>query len=176
MPGAPPLAEDAFAYAETAAGGSPLTGALPRRSRRPGYRESEAPGASGPHQTIESAGPPLSDPLDIPIDAPRVLCGFLVGYETNALGQFWPLYQGKNVIGRLGAMAGADVEIPHPTVSSRHATIFSTAPPSRAVLVDHGSTNGGFVNDSPLQANEPRELRDGDRLRFGLYNVIVKTI
>lgn len=73
-------------------------------------------------------------------------------------------------------MAGADVEIPHPTVSSRHATIFSTAPPSRAVLVDNGSTNGCFVNDSPLQANEPRELRDGDQLRFGLYNVIVKTI
>lgn len=176
LPGPP---EDGFAYAETAppaAGENLFAGPLPRRSRGPSLQELEDAAGSPPAHEPPPAGPSAASPLDLPADAPRVLCGFLVGYETNALGQFWPLYQGRNLIGRLGAMAGADVEIPHPTVSSRHATLFATAPPCRAILVDIGSTNGCFVNDTPLQPNQPRELRDGDHLRFGLYNVIVKTV
>ncbi len=116
------------------------------------------------------------DPLSVPHDAPRVLTGFLVTYEGNALGQSWNVQQGANLVGRLGAVAGADIELPHATVSSRHATIHAAAHPGRMVLKDQGSTNGSFVNDTALQPDEQRELRDGDRVRFGLFTVIVKIV
>ncbi len=44
------------------------------------------------------------------------------------------------------------------------------------VLQDHGSTNGTFVNDTPLLAQQQRQLRDGDRVRLGLFNLIVKIV
>jgi pSer/pThr/pTyr-binding forkhead associated (FHA) protein len=116
------------------------------------------------------------DPLSVPRDAPRVLSGFLVSYESNPLGQFWPLFQGGNLIGRLGAGVGADVELPHATVSSRHAVFHASAHPGRIVVLDQGSTNGTYVNDSPLTQDQPRELRDADRVRLGLYTLIVKIL
>jgi pSer/pThr/pTyr-binding forkhead associated (FHA) protein len=41
---------------------------------------------------------------------------------------------------------------------------------------DTGSTNGTFVNDEHIGFNGRRELRDGDRLRFGGFTTIVKVI
>lgn len=120
------------------------------------------------------AGPP--QPLIVPADAPRVLAAFLVSYETNPLGQSWTVHQGSNLLGRAGAVAGADLELPHATVSSRHALLSASAHPGRLMVTDFGSTNGTFVNDTALVAHEPRELRDGDRVRFGLFTVIVKII
>lgn len=144
-------------------------------SAPPAQRPTHSPPAppAEPPPTIEPVG---VDPLEVPPDAPRVLAGFLVSYEGNAVGQAWSIFQGSNVLGRLGAGAGADVELPHATVSSKHATIYGAAHPGRLVLKDLGSTNGSFVNDGALQPEEPRELRDGDRVRFGLFPVIVKII
>jgi pSer/pThr/pTyr-binding forkhead associated (FHA) protein len=102
--------------------------------------------------------------------------GFLVSYEANALGQSWALHQGDNMVGRAGAVAGADIEIPHATVSSRHAQIQASAHPGRALITDLGSTNGTFVNETTLARDQKRELCDGDRVRFGLFTVIAKII
>jgi pSer/pThr/pTyr-binding forkhead associated (FHA) protein len=109
-------------------------------------------------------------------DAPRVLAGFLVSFDGNALGQSWVIHQGTNLLGRLGASAGADIELPHATVSSRHATIAAAAHPGRMFLQDHGSTNGSYVNDAPLQPQQQHPLKDGDRVRLGLFNLIVKIV
>ncbi len=114
--------------------------------------------------------------MQIPADAPRVLTGFLVGYEGNELGTFWPIYQGKNVVGRKGAADGLDLEVDHPTTSSRHAIVHTAAHPGRFKVEDQGSTNGTFVNDEKLTPNAPRELVDGDTLRFGGYAVTVKIV
>nr|AQQ74813.1 hypothetical protein [uncultured bacterium] len=123
-----------------------------------------------------SSSPDVSPVLNVPVDAPRVLAALLVSYETNPLGQAWMLHQGSNLVGRAGAVAGADLELPHATVSSKHALFMVSAHPGRVVITDFGSTNGTFVNDSALVAHEPRELRDGDRIRLGLFPVIVKII
>jgi pSer/pThr/pTyr-binding forkhead associated (FHA) protein len=44
------------------------------------------------------------------------------------------------------------------------------------VVEDTGSTNGTFVNDEHIGFNGRRDLRDGDRIRFGAYTTIVKVI
>jgi pSer/pThr/pTyr-binding forkhead associated (FHA) protein len=104
------------------------------------------------------------------------LAGFLVSYEQNELGVFWPLYQGQNVIGRKGAAPGLDIEVDHPTTSSRHAVIFASARPGRLKIEDSGSTNGTFVGEAQLERSRKQELKDGDSLRFGAFPVIVKII
>jgi hypothetical protein len=159
-------------FAETA---PPLLGedVLSRKIPDRGARQ-RRPGATGPDESASS--PDISLPLNIPQDAPRVLAGILVSYESNPLGQSWTLHQGSNLVGRAGAVAGADLELPHATVSSRHALLTVAAHPGRVVITDFGSTNGTFVNETALVPHEPRELRDGDRVRFGLFAAIVKII
>lgn len=116
------------------------------------------------------------DPNDVPADAPRILAGFLVSYEPEPLGQFWPVYQGRTVIGREGAADGLDMRIAHPTISSRHAIFFASARPGRMKIEDGGSTNGTFVNEVRLTRGQRVEVRDGDRIRFGLFSALVKII
>jgi pSer/pThr/pTyr-binding forkhead associated (FHA) protein len=114
--------------------------------------------------------------MEIPLDAPRLLVGFLVSFENVELGQYWPIHQGRNVVGRQGASAGIQIEIAHPTTSSMHAVLIALARPGRVVVEDNNSTNGTFVNDNALAAGQRWELRDGDRVRFGLFNTVVKVI
>lgn len=106
----------------------------------------------------------------------RVLAGFLVSYEATELGVFWPIYQGQNLIGRKGAAPGLDIEIDHPTTSSRHAVLHATARPGKLRVEDTGSTNGTFLAEQLIEKNKPLDLRDGEALRFGGFNVIVKII
>jgi pSer/pThr/pTyr-binding forkhead associated (FHA) protein len=79
-------------------------------------------------------------------------------------------------VGRQGAATGIEIEISHPTTSSLHAVLLAAARPGRVLVEDTGSTNGTFVNDNPLSVGQRWELRDGDRLRFGLFNTVVKVI
>ena len=53
----------------------------------------------------------------------------------------------------------------HLTVSRRHATLRITSS-GRLHVIDHGSSNGTFKNDSRIEANIPVELRDGDTVSF----------
>ena len=113
---------------------------------------------------------------DFPLDGPRILVGFLVSFENVDVGQYWPIHQGRNVVGRQGAATGLDVEIFHPTTSSLHAVLLAVAQPGRVVIEDTSSTNGTFVNENVLAPGQRWELRDGDRVRFGLFNTIIKVI
>jgi hypothetical protein len=101
---------------------------------------------------------------------------FLVSYENVEVGQYWPVHQGRNVLGRQGAASGLDVEIAHPTTSSLHAILLAVARPARVVIEDTNSTNGTFVNDNRLAPGQRWELRDGDRVRFGLFDAVIKII
>lgn len=127
--------------------------------------------------------PPAVAPAPAPVPAPyaaagdkKTLAGFLVSYEGSELGSFWPLYQGRMVIGRKGAASDLDIEVDHPTTSSRHASLEVSARPGRIVLEDLGSTNGTFYGDSKLERGRPIQLRDGDTIRLGGYPVIVKIV
>ncbi len=112
----------------------------------------------------------------MPLDGTRILVGFLVSYEGVELGQYWPIHQGKSTVGRQGAATGLDIEIAHPTTSSMHASLLAASQPGRVIIEDAGSTNGTFVNENPLAPGQRWELRDGDRLRFGLFDTIVKIV
>jgi pSer/pThr/pTyr-binding forkhead associated (FHA) protein len=104
----------------------------------------------------------------------RALAGFLVSYQDDALGKFWPLWQGKNSIGREGTGQKVDIEIAHGTTSTHHAAI--ECDPQRFVLSDLGSTNGTFHNEEAIGFQGKRDLRDGDKIRFGGYSVMVVNV
>ena len=99
-----------------------------------------------------------------------------MSYEGSELGAFWPIYQGQNLLGRRGAAPGLDIEIDHPTTSSRHAALIASARPARLKLEDLGSTNGTFLRDQPIERGKKHEVRDGDVVRFGGFSVIIKLV
>jgi pSer/pThr/pTyr-binding forkhead associated (FHA) protein len=144
--GAPPQGGDAFgptAYA-------------------PNQGQQNRPGGPAPSQA--SAPAPAAD-------GRRTLAGFLVSYQDDSAGKFWPLYQGKNSIGRADTGQKVDIEIAHGTTSTHHASVDCEG--QRFVLSDLGSTNGTFHNEEAVGFQGKRELRDGDRLRFGGYSVVL---
>jgi hypothetical protein len=155
--------------------------ALAKQSGPPAaYRSSSAPPGEAPQLGAVGATAAMpgvaQDPDLIPDGAPRHLAGFLISYDTQPLGRFWPIYQGKNRIGRQGAGAGLDVELDHPTASSRHALIVASACPGRMKIEDTGSTNGTLINGARIAPGARHELQDGDRVRFGLLSTIVKIV
>lgn len=104
----------------------------------------------------------------------RVLAGFLVSFQDDPYGKYWPLWKGKNLIGRAETGQKVDIEIGHGTTSTHHATIEYDG--SRFVLADLGSTNGTFHNEEAVGFQGRRDLRDGDKIRFGGFSVIIMTI
>lgn len=101
----------------------------------------------------------------------RVLAGFLVSFQDDPYGKFWPLWKGKNLVGRAETGQKVDIEIGHGTTSTHHATIECDG--QRFILTDLGSTNGTFHNEEAIGFQGRRELRDGDKIRFGGFSVIV---
>ncbi len=117
-----------------------------------------------------------SAPLRVEGGSPECLIGFLVSFDANPLGDAWRITQRHAIVGRLGAGVEIPIQLPHPTVSSRHATLVAASSPARVQLTDNSSTNGTYLNDVLLQAGVRVDLRDGDRLRFGLFNAVVKIL
>ena len=106
----------------------------------------------------------------------KALRGFVVTYQNNPNGDFWPLCGGRLVVGRAASGENVDVPLADPTISSKHAAFVVDGNACTILVEDTGSTNGTFVNDEHLGFNGRRELRDGDRVRFGGLNTIVKLI
>jgi pSer/pThr/pTyr-binding forkhead associated (FHA) protein len=79
-------------------------------------------------------------------------------------------------VGRLGSGDGVEVALQDPTISSRHAAFVVDGNACTISIEDTGSTNGTFVNDEHIGFNGRRDLRDGDRVRFGGFTTIVKLI
>ncbi|MFO0734378.1 MAG: FHA domain-containing protein [Labilithrix sp.] len=65
----------------------------------------------------------------------------------------------------IGRSDGADVRLPDPSVSLRHATIRADA--ANYSIVDEGSTNGTSVGGVKLLPQTPRLLKTGDLVRVG---------
>jgi pSer/pThr/pTyr-binding forkhead associated (FHA) protein len=78
----------------------------------------------------------------------------------------WEFAQGRVVLGRASA---ADVVLPHPSVSTRHASI--EAEGVRYTITDHGSLNGTWVNGQRIVSERKKPLRDGDRIDVGLFTL-----
>jgi hypothetical protein len=165
--GAPPPAQPGYAPPPQQAFGAPPPG--------PGYAPAAPPPAAAPPPQPGYGGGVSGDTTRDALP-PKILRGFLVAYGSNASGDFWPLTGGRLLVGRLGAADGIDVSLQDPTISSRHAALVVDAASASITVEDTGSTNGTFVNDEHIGFNGRRELRDGDRIRFGGYTTVVKVI
>lgn len=71
----------------------------------------------------------------------------------------------------LGRATGCDVVLPHPSVSTQHATLRQSG--TGYGVIDERSTNGVRVGDTRLPAERPKPLRSGDVLRIGPYRLTV---
>jgi len=104
----------------------------------------------------------------------KQLRGFVVAFQQNPAGDFWPISTGRTTVGRANAPEPADVPLADATISSRHAAF--NVDPNVFMIEDTNSTNGTYVNEEHIGQNGKRELRDGDRVRFGGYTTIVKIL
>jgi hypothetical protein len=130
------------------------------------------PGMGPPPSAI--GAPPMPPGKQAATGERRALAGFLVSYQDDANGKYWPLWQGKNAIGRADTGQKVDIEIAHGTTSTHHATV--DCDPQRFILSDLGSTNGTFHNEEAIGFQGKREVRDGDKIRFGGYSVMVVNV
>jgi pSer/pThr/pTyr-binding forkhead associated (FHA) protein len=107
---------------------------------------------------------------------PNALRGFLISYQSNTQGDFWALNGGRKTIGRANSGEQVDIPLADATISSRHAALVIDGAAGTVQIEDTGSTNGTFVNEEHIGFNGKRELRDGDKIRFGGYTTIVKVV
>ena len=145
---------------------------------QPGFG-APTPGFDAPQPAAFGAPPPQAAPAErgTPmVLPPSALRGFLITYQSNTKGDYWPLYGGRLTVGRASSGDQVDIPLADATISSRHAALVIDGVQGGVQVEDTGSTNGTFVNEEHLGFNGRRELRDGDRIRFGGFTTIVKLI
>ncbi|WP_104983214.1 FHA domain-containing protein [Sorangium cellulosum] len=106
----------------------------------------------------------------------RVLVGFLVTFQNDPGGSFWPMYSGRMQVGRAGADPATEIGLADASASSRHASLHADPTTGQVFIEDDGSRNGTFVNEQRLTQGERRQLRDNDRLRLGSTTFVVKVL
>jgi hypothetical protein len=102
-----------------------------------------------------------------------------VQFPVGAPPRHLELPAGPATIGRrsrtLGTAPAVDLAVPpeDPAVSHTHASLLP-GDDGTWTLVDHGSTNGTYLNESmePLTPNLPRGVRPGDRIYVGAWTCI----
>jgi FHA domain len=97
----------------------------------------------------------VSGPLDASGFEPRLLVEAAAGHES---GIAYDLSE-EVTLGR----GDVEIRLEDPFASSQHARISREG--HVVVIEDLGSTNGTYLNDSPLSGPQP--LHDGDRIRIG---------
>lgn len=108
-------------------------------------------------------------------------CGFMLGGAlggairqrplpklVDTQGREYPLKLGENVVGR----EGADVVVPHNTVSRRHARLL-LEDSGMLTMEDLGSTNGSRVAGTMIPKNNRTGLRDRIVVQFGAVKLTV---
>ncbi len=98
----------------------------------------------------------------------RPIVGVLFSLSRTSLGEIFPLYMGRNVIGR---DSECDVCLQEETVSGRHAVIVvrNIPQPTPRLIVsikDTDSSCGTFINDESTDF-DVHLVENNDRLRFG---------
>jgi pSer/pThr/pTyr-binding forkhead associated (FHA) protein len=136
------------------------------------------PAFGGPPPPAFGGVPPAAEPAPPVMQqpSPTAVRGFLISYQVNANGDFWPLKGGRMTVGRSNAGVELDIALADATISSRHAAVVTEPETGSVSVEDTGSTNGTYVNDEHLGQNGRRALKDGDRLRFGGFTTIVKVV
>jgi pSer/pThr/pTyr-binding forkhead associated (FHA) protein len=150
---------------------------IPGAVGRPGGGIAPPPIVSAPPMVSPgslSSGPPMASNA-AGASVPRVLVGFLVTFQNDPGGSFWPIYSGRIHVGRSSG-EGIDIALHDASASSRHATIHADPATGQAFVEDDGSRNGTFLNEARLGGGERRQLRDNDRLRLGSTTFVIKLL
>lgn len=93
----------------------------------------------------------------------RKLVGWLVSFTIDAMGVDYRLFEGQNKVGR---EASSTVRIIQDgSISAHHATILFRN--GSLYLRDEMTTNSSFVNGVELLPGATLEIRDGDKIKFG---------
>jgi hypothetical protein len=138
---------------------------------QPGFPGGDPNFGGGAPQAAPVAAP--APPVNLPANALR---GFIVSYQSNTQGDFWPLHGGRKTVGRANSGEQVDIPLSDATISSRHAALIVDASAGSVQVEDTGSTNGTFVNEEHIGFNGKRDLRDGDKVRFGGFSTVVKIV
>jgi hypothetical protein len=91
----------------------------------------------------------------------RKLVGFLISYTLDPLGMYFPLYEGRNLIGRDN---DCKIVVDDLSMSYKHATLLFKN--NIYHIKDELSTNGTFINNEDI-FEEVCKLNDGDIIRMG---------
>jgi pSer/pThr/pTyr-binding forkhead associated (FHA) protein len=104
-----------------------------------------------------------------------ILVGFLVTFQNEPTGVFWPIRSGRTQLGRAGSDK-TDIGINDASASSKHASVSADPSTGQAFVQDDGSRNGTFLNEQKLNPGEQRQLHDNDRLRLGSTTLVIKLL
>ena len=97
----------------------------------------------------------------------KKLTCFLVTYSLSPNGDYFPLYEGKNMIGRA---LSSNVRIQDDSaISEKHFSILYRAVDRKFKFKDEQSSNGTFINDELLDEGE---LKNFDRIRIGTTQLL----
>jgi hypothetical protein len=134
-------------------------------------------GPKPPPPVLGMTSSAIAEPLPIPDagEAP-VLIGFLVTFQNEPTGKFWPLRSGRTTLGRSGSDNAAEVALADASTSARHAVVQGDPSTGQAFIEDAGSRNGTFVNEQKLMPGTQRQLHDNDRVRLGSITLVVKLL
>ena len=103
----------------------------------------------------------------------KKLVGFLVTYSHVQNGEFFPLYEGRNFVGR---SPSSHVYIEGDSkVSEKHLSILYRVIDRKFKFKDEQSTNGTFLNGESLPVDEG-ELKNFDEIRVGNTTLIFMAI
>jgi hypothetical protein len=167
----------AISFGQPPGGGPAPPPMIPGALGRPGGGIAPPPIVSAP--PMMSPGSLAASPSMVPAaggqNVPRVLVGFLVTFQNDPSGSFWPIHSGRTALGR-SAGEGIDIALQDASASSRHASIHADPATGQAFVEDDGSRNGSFLNEARLNSGERRQLRDNDRLRLGSTTFVVKLL
>lgn len=140
----------------------------PRRSSEPfGSSGAHKMGSEGTHIPMSNGGTQNVPPRGIGRAKNKPIVGFLYSVSRTAFGEYWPLYQGVNTIGR---DASSDIQLSESTVSGSHAELVVRKmknPESLLIsITDTRSTCGTMVNGESL-GFAPHECKNWDVITVG---------
>ena len=101
----------------------------------------------------------------------RKLTGWLVSFTIDPMGLDFRLYEGQNPVGRDISCSVRIIQ--DGSISSRHATILFRN--GNFYLRDEMATNPSYVNGQEIPPGATQEVKDGDRLRFGDSEFLLRT-
>ncbi len=153
----PPSAAAGYSSAAGAApslagGVSPVASSLPD-SRAPSRRVARTMAVPSLQEAPELVSPPAA------AGRVRTMLG------EKALG-------GAGRQATIGRQPEADIVMPYPQVSSRHATVAPT-PDGMLAVTDLGSTNGTHIGGMRIAPNVPVKITPGDKVFIGPYAVFL---